>query len=44
MRLRDPASKGLDGHFYFVPYYNYPWAVHYQRSLFKAKGYKIEQL
>jgi multiple sugar transport system substrate-binding protein len=35
------ASKGLDGHFYFVPYYNYPWAVHYQKTLFKQKGYKI---
>src|SRR4051812_29596698 len=35
------ASKGLDGHFYFVPIYNYPWAVFYRKSLFKAKGYKI---
>jgi multiple sugar transport system substrate-binding protein len=35
------ASKGLDGHYYFVPIYNYPWAVMYQKSLFRAKGYKI---
>jgi multiple sugar transport system substrate-binding protein len=35
------ASKGLDGHYYFVPIYNYPWAVHYQRGLFKEKGYSI---
>ena len=35
------ASKGLDGHYYFVPIYNYPWAVCYQKSLFKAKGYKV---
>jgi multiple sugar transport system substrate-binding protein len=35
------ASKGLDGHYYFVPIYNYPWAVHYRRSVFKAKGYTI---
>jgi multiple sugar transport system substrate-binding protein len=35
------ASKGLDGHFYFVPIYNYPWAVFYRKSLFKSKGYTI---
>jgi multiple sugar transport system substrate-binding protein len=35
------ASKGLDGHFYFVPIYNYPWAVFYRKSVFKAKGYTI---
>jgi multiple sugar transport system substrate-binding protein len=35
------ASKGLDGHFYFVPIYNYPWAVFYRKSVFKSKGYTI---
>ena len=35
------ASKGLDGHYYFVPIYNYPWAIHYRRSVFAAHGYKI---
>ena len=35
------ASKGLDGHFYFVPIYNYPWAVFYRKSVFKAHGYTI---
>jgi multiple sugar transport system substrate-binding protein len=35
------ASKGLDGHFYFIPIYNYPWAVFYRKSLFKQKGYAI---
>jgi multiple sugar transport system substrate-binding protein len=35
------ASKGLDGHYYFVPIYNYPWAVFYRKSVFKAKGYTI---
>jgi multiple sugar transport system substrate-binding protein len=35
------ASTGLDGHQYFVPIYNYPWAVHYQKSLFKENGYTI---
>jgi multiple sugar transport system substrate-binding protein len=35
------ASTGLDGHKYFVPIYNYPWAVFYRKSVFKAKGYTI---
>ncbi len=35
------ASKGLDGHFYFVPIYNYPWAVFYRKSVFKANGYAV---
>jgi multiple sugar transport system substrate-binding protein len=35
------ASKGLDGKFYFVPLYNYPWAVFYRKSLFKEKGYTV---
>jgi multiple sugar transport system substrate-binding protein len=33
------ASTGLDGHQYFVPNKNYPWAVYYRRSLWKEKGY-----
>jgi multiple sugar transport system substrate-binding protein len=35
------ASTGLDGHQYFVPIYNYPWAVHYRKSVFKQHGYTI---
>src|SRR3954454_327891 len=35
------ASTGLDGHKYFVPIYNYPWAVFYRKSVFKKHGYKI---
>ena len=35
------ASKGADGKYYFVPIYAYPWAVHYRKSLFAAKGYTI---
>ena len=35
------ASKGADGHYYFVPIYAYPWAVHYRKSVFKANGYTI---
>ena len=35
------ASTGIDGKQYFVPFYNYPWAVFYRKSVFKAKGYKI---
>jgi len=35
------ASTGADGHQYFIPIYNYPWAVFYRKSLFADKGYKI---
>jgi multiple sugar transport system substrate-binding protein len=34
-------SKGLDGHYYFVPIYSYPWVVHYNKSQFADKGYEI---
>jgi multiple sugar transport system substrate-binding protein len=34
-------AKGTDGHYYFVPIYNYPWAVFYRKSLFQAKGYQV---
>jgi len=33
------AATGLDGHQYLVPTKNYPWAVHYRKSLWKEKGY-----
>ena len=35
------ASSGLDGKQYFVPFYFYPWAVHYRKSLFEEKGYTV---
>jgi multiple sugar transport system substrate-binding protein len=35
------ASTGDDGKQYFVPLYNYPWAVHYRKSVFAANGYQI---
>jgi multiple sugar transport system substrate-binding protein len=34
-------SKGLDGHYYFVPLYNYPWVVFYNKSTFSEKGYTV---
>jgi multiple sugar transport system substrate-binding protein len=34
-------SKGLDGHYYMVPLYNYPWVVFYDKSVFAAKGYTV---
>ena len=34
-------SKGLDGHYYMVPLYNYPWVVFYNKSVFKSKGYQV---
>jgi multiple sugar transport system substrate-binding protein len=33
------ASTGDDGKKYFVPNYNYPWAVFYRKSVWTAKGY-----
>jgi multiple sugar transport system substrate-binding protein len=35
------ASTGDDGKQYFVPLYNYPWAVFYRPSLWKEKGYTV---
>jgi multiple sugar transport system substrate-binding protein len=35
------ASTGRDGNQYFVPFYYYPWAVHYRKSLFEEHGYEI---
>jgi multiple sugar transport system substrate-binding protein len=35
------ASTGKDGKKYFVPIYNYPWALFYRKSLWQAKGYEI---
>src|SRR6266702_3480552 len=34
-------SKGLDGKYSFIPIYNYPWVVFYNKSTFKQKGYTI---
>jgi len=33
------ASRGQDGHMYFVPNKNYPWAVYYRKSVWKERGY-----
>jgi multiple sugar transport system substrate-binding protein len=35
------GSTGDDGKQYFIPIYNYPWAVFYRKSVFSDKGYKI---
>ena len=35
------ASTGSDGHLYFVPNKNYPWAVYYRKSLWAEKGYTV---
>ncbi|MGH3423208.1 MAG: ABC transporter substrate-binding protein [Nocardioidaceae bacterium] len=35
------ASTGPDGKQYFVPFYYYPWAVFYRKSLFQEKGYTV---
>jgi len=33
------GSTGDDGKQYFIPIYNYPWAVFYRKSVFQDKGY-----
>src|SRR6185503_4370682 len=33
------GSTGDDGKQYFIPVYNYPWAVFYRKSVFAEKGY-----
>ena len=35
------GSTGDDGEQYFIPIYNYPWAVFYRKSLFEEKGWAI---
>jgi multiple sugar transport system substrate-binding protein len=35
------ASTGDDGKKYFVPFYNYPWALFYRKSLWADKGYTV---
>jgi multiple sugar transport system substrate-binding protein len=34
-------STGEDGKQYFVPYYYYPWAVFYRKSVFEEGGYEV---
>jgi multiple sugar transport system substrate-binding protein len=34
-------SKGIDGKYYLVPIYNYPWVVFYNKSTFASKGYQV---
>jgi multiple sugar transport system substrate-binding protein len=35
------ASTGEDGKQYFVPFYYYPWAVFYRKSVFESNGYQV---
>jgi multiple sugar transport system substrate-binding protein len=35
------SASSLDGAQYFVPFYYYPWAVHYRKSVFEEAGYEI---
>jgi multiple sugar transport system substrate-binding protein len=37
--LKD-ASTGLDGKQYFIPFYYYPWAFFYRKSVFEENGYQ----
>ncbi len=35
------ASTGLDGKQYFIPFYYYPWALFYRKSVFEKGGYEV---
>jgi multiple sugar transport system substrate-binding protein len=35
------ASTGNDGEQYFVPFYNYPWVVIYNKKMWDEKGYTV---
>ncbi|HYN92678.1 MAG TPA: ABC transporter substrate-binding protein, partial [Pilimelia sp.] len=35
------ASTGADGKQYFVPFYYYPWAVFYRKSVWQQRGYQV---
>jgi multiple sugar transport system substrate-binding protein len=35
------TASSLDGAQYFVPFYYYPWAIHYRKSVFEDAGYAI---
>ncbi|MEP9384779.1 ABC transporter substrate-binding protein [Nocardioides sp. KR10-350] len=35
------ASKADDGHYYFVPLYNYPWVMNYRKSVWDQHGYEV---
>lgn len=37
------AATAADGNQYFVPFYYYPWAVFYRKSLFEEKGYTVPE-
>lgn len=38
------ASTGNDGKQYFVPFYYYPWAIFYRKSVFKDAGIDPEKI
>ena len=35
------ASTGADGKQYFLPFYYYPWAFFYRKSLWQERGYQV---
>lgn len=35
------ASTAADGKQYFLPFFQFPWAVFYRRSLFEERGYAV---
>ena len=39
--VQELRPRAIDGHYYFVPLYNYPWVVFYNKSVWAAKGYTV---
>ncbi|HEY4460748.1 MAG TPA: ABC transporter substrate-binding protein [Pseudonocardiaceae bacterium] len=39
--VKNLSKNPTDGHYYFVPIYEYPWGIYYRKSLFAEKGYQI---
>ncbi len=37
------ASTGLDGKQYFIPFYYYPWALFYRKSVWEKEGWEVPQ-
>jgi multiple sugar transport system substrate-binding protein len=35
------SKSQTDGHYYFVPIYEYPWGIYYRKSVFAQRGYQI---
>jgi multiple sugar transport system substrate-binding protein len=39
--VKNLSKNPADGHYYFVPIYEYPWGIYYRKSVFAQRGYQI---